>query len=197
MTDPSIAEQKEALRQKMGRVRADAAKAGSMRVLDRLGTLLRERAADAVLTGYLAIGSEVDVTPVLRAWIERGGTVGLPCTGPPGSTLVFRTWRPGDALVAEPYGTRAPPPTAVPVEPDIVLVPLLAFDRGGNRLGWGGGFYDRTLRELRGNGAITAVGVAFAAQEVEQVPAGPGDEPLDLVVTENEVIRIGGTSARR
>jgi len=113
----------------------------------------------------------------------------LPCVEAAGAPLVFREWSPGDDLVEEPFGTRAPAPAATRHDPDVLLVPLLAFDRSGYRLGYGGGFYDRTLEALRAIKSISAVGVAYAAQEVQAVPRGERDQPVDLIVTEREVIR--------
>ena len=113
----------------------------------------------------------------------------LPCVEVVGAPLVFREWSPGDDLVEEPFGTCAPAPPPTPRDPDVLLVPLLAIDRSGYRLGYGGGFYDRTLEALRAIKSISAVGVAYAAQEVPAVPRDEGDQPVDLIVTEREVIR--------
>ena len=93
-------------------------------------------------------------------------------------------------MVEETFGTRAPMPDAPEMEPDLLIVPMLAFDRSGFRLGYGGGFYDRTLERLRSMKPVTAVGVAFAGQEVAYVPHDDLDQPLDWIVTEREAIRI-------
>jgi 5-formyltetrahydrofolate cyclo-ligase len=100
----------------------------------------------------------------------------------------MREWSWGDPLAAGVWGIREPLPQARAVDPDIVLAPLLAFDRAGHRLGYGGGYYDLTIAQLRGRKTIVAVGVAFAAQEVFTVPVTPRDAPLDLVLTERGVI---------
>jgi len=92
--------------------------------------------------------------------------------------------------VAGVWGIRQPPAQAPVTEPDILIVPLLAFDRAGHRIGYGAGYYDMTIAAARARRAVRAVGIAFAAQEVEAVPAGPRDEPLDLVLTEREVIQV-------
>ena len=94
-------------------------------------------------------------------------------------------------MAAGAFGIPAPPPEAAEVVPEVLLVPLLAFDRAGHRVGWGAGFYDRTLETLRAARAIIAIGVAFAVQEVDFVPHGPHDQPLDWIVTEAEAIRTG------
>ena len=105
--------------------------------------------------------------------------------------LIFRRWRPGMALDEGGFGTRHPGPEAPEVTPEILLVPLLAFDGRGHRLGWGGGFYDRTLARLRARGPVVAVGVAFHGQQIDHIPDTPGDEPVDWVITEEDVLEIG------
>jgi 5-formyltetrahydrofolate cyclo-ligase len=124
---------------------------------------------------------------LLHALHERGHVIVLPVTGKRGEALVFREWRPGAALEAEPFGTVRP--TGPERVPDFLLVPLLAFDRTGGRLGYGAGYYDRTLSGLP---AAFALGCAYAAQEVAQVPTGPQDVRLDAVATERGVIFCKG-----
>jgi 5-formyltetrahydrofolate cyclo-ligase len=133
---------------------------------------------------------EIDVLPVLSVLAERGQVTALPAVVDRKAPLVFRRWVPGDALEDGLYGTRHPLAEAEAVRPVLLLVPLLAFDRKGVRLGYGGGFYDRTLAALRAVGPVVAVGVAYAGQEVDALPAEPHDERLDWVVTEKEVIQI-------
>lgn len=190
MTKPSASTaRKKQLRLKAGRTRSLAARRDDGAVARALSSFLASLRPGCVLAGYLAIGSEVDVLPALESWCEEGHPVALPCTGPRDTPLVFRRWAPGRPLVQEPFGTRAPRPEAPVVDPDVLLVPLLAFDRAGYRLGWGGGYYDRTLSSLRGRKSVTAVGVAYSAQEIPSVPRDPWDQPLDLIVTEEGVIR--------
>lgn len=152
----------------------------------RLGEhILREQppAAGAVVAGFWPMGKEIDIRPVLQTLHERGHDIVLPETPKRGNPLIFRIWCPGDAMVPERFGTSRPTgPIAVP---DILLVPLLAFDRRGYRLGYGAGYYDRTLAGLPGRFRL---GVAYAASEVDEVPAGPYDERLDAVATERGVI---------
>ncbi|HVC62672.1 MAG TPA: 5-formyltetrahydrofolate cyclo-ligase [Acetobacteraceae bacterium] len=147
--------------------------------------VLRERPPPpgAVVSGFWPIGREIDIRPLLLALHERGHPVVLPVTPKRGNPLGFRLWRPGDVLEAERFGTFRPVGEAA--VPDFLLVPLLAFDRRGHRLGYGAGFYDRTLAGLPGRYAL---GVAYAAQEVAEVPAGPTDMRLDAVATDNGVI---------
>lgn len=140
----------------------------------------------AIVAGFWPIGAEIDIRPLLVALAARGHAVVLPVTPPRGQALRFRRWHPGAALRRERFGTFAP--DGAEAVPDWLLVPLLAFDRAGRRLGYGGGYYDRTLPGLPG---AFALGCAYAAQEAPDVPAGPGDARLDAVATECELIRCG------
>ncbi len=140
----------------------------------------------AIIAGFWPLEGEIDIRPLLFALHERGHEIVLPITPKRGNPLSFGLWRPGDTLVPEPFGTFRP--IGEPRNPDFLLVPLLAFDRAGHRLGHGGGFYDRTLPILPRRFAL---GCAFAAQEVYDVPIGPYDSRLDAVATERGVIRCG------
>ena len=144
--------------------------------------------ASAAISGYWPMGDELDVKPLLAALERAGHVIGLPVATARDTPLIFRRWRPGDALLDGGFGTSVPGEDSAPVVPGILIVPLLAFDRAGFRLGYGGGYYDRTLAALRGAGRVTAIGVAYAAQEVAAVPRGPSDQPLDLIATERETI---------
>lgn len=144
-----------------------------------------------VVSGYWPIGSEIDPRPLLSHLHEDGHPIALPVIRAHGEPLVFRAWRPGDRLAPAAFDTRVPLENQTELTPRVVIVPLLAFDRAGYRLGYGGGFYDRTLARLRELGAVLAVGVAYAAQEVAQVPRDGTDQPLDWIVTEAETIRVG------
>lgn len=146
---------------------------------------------DAVVAGYWARGDEADLMPLLSILAARGVACALPVVVGRDRPLAFRAWEPELALVAGRFGIPEPPAAAPEVRPDIVLVPLLAFDRAGHRLGSGGGYYDRTLAALREAGGVVAVGVGFAAQEVACLPAELHDQRLDWLVTENGVIRMG------
>jgi 5-formyltetrahydrofolate cyclo-ligase len=140
-------------------------------------------AAGAVVSGFWPMGQEIDIRPLLFALHARGHPIVLPETPKRGNPLIFRLWRPGDALVAERFGTLRP--LGEVQAPDFLLIPLLAFDRRGYRLGYGAGYYDRTLAALPGRFRL---GVAYAAQELDAIPAGPYDERLDAVATERGVI---------
>ncbi|WP_370634845.1 5-formyltetrahydrofolate cyclo-ligase [Roseivivax sp. GX 12232] len=140
------------------------------------------------LSGYMPIRSEIDPLPAMEEAAAHG-PVGLPVIEAKGRPLSFARWEPGMALTEGPFGARVPE-RIEPMVPEILIVPLLAFSRAGGRLGYGGGFYDRTLEALRAMRATLAIGFAFAAQEDGEVPLSPTDQPLDMVVTEREVIEV-------
>ncbi len=138
----------------------------------------------AVVAGYWPMGDEIDIRPLLYALAEQGFVICLPETPPRGQVLVFRRWVPGARLIAGRFGTFHPEGEVL--TPDFVLVPLLAFDARGNRLGYGGGYYDRTLAALPG---AFRLGCAFAAQQVAAVPVAAVDLPLHAVATEVAVTK--------
>lgn len=139
---------------------------------------------DAVVAGYWPLAEEADPRPLLAALAARGQALALPFIRAPGHPLGFRRWQPGDPLQPGPFGTAEPHRRLPEVVPGVVLVPGLWFDRAGNRLGYGGGYYDRTLAALRRGRRIEAVGLAFAAQTGGRLPAEAHDAPVDRVVTE-------------
>jgi 5-formyltetrahydrofolate cyclo-ligase len=132
------------------------------------------------LAGYMAMRTEVDPTAAMAA---HQGPVGVPVILGAGQALKFREWSPGCAMMAGEFGAFIPAEGAW-VEPEVVIVPLVAFDARGYRLGYGGGFYDRTLAGLRARHGVLAVGFAFAAQELPEVPIDQYDQRLDVIVTE-------------
>lgn len=144
------------------------------------------------LAGFWPIGDEFDPRPIMQAALERGLTIGLPVVVARTAPLVFRHWRPGEPLTAAVMGIPVPAVTAPTVSPDVLIVPLLAFDAAGYRLGYGGGYYDRTLAQLRGGERpVLAVGLAYAGQELAEVPHDAAfDQRLDWVVTEREARRL-------
>jgi 5-formyltetrahydrofolate cyclo-ligase len=141
----------------------------------------------AIIAGYWPMGDEMDPRPLMLALASLGLALALPVTPPRGQPLTFRAWAPGGALRPGPAGTSEPAEGAL-VNPDWLLVPLLAFDRAGRRLGYGGGYYDRTLAALPG---AKPIGIAYAGQEMAEVPAGPQDFRLPLIATEAGVILCG------
>jgi 5-formyltetrahydrofolate cyclo-ligase len=138
----------------------------------------------AVVAGYSPIRSEIDPVPLMRTLAARGARLALPAVMARGKSLAFRAWSPGDRLMLGPLGILEPSPAAAELIPDIMLVPLAAFDRAGHRIGYGAGHYDATLEHLRKAKPITAIGVAFAVQEIKAVPMQPHDVALDYVLTE-------------
>jgi len=136
--------------------------------------------AGKVLAGYMPMRTEIDPVPAMAG---HAGPVGVPVITGAGQALCFRAWTPDVAMVAGAFGALIPEAGDWLV-PRVLIVPLLAFDRRGYRLGYGGGFYDRTLEVLRAQGPVTAIGFGFAAQEVDLVPVEATDQRLDLIVTE-------------
>ncbi len=180
----ALAEAKAQLRERALRIRAACDPA--------LGTeLARHVLADcppppgAVVGGYWPMGDEIDIRPLLYALAERGFVICLPETPPRGKPLLFKKWEPGTEMVPGRFGTEYP--AGEILRPDFVLVPLLAFDARGNRLGYGGGYYDRTLAALPG---AFRLGCAFAAQEVAEVPVGELDLNLDAIATEKRSLKF-------
>jgi 5-formyltetrahydrofolate cyclo-ligase len=154
------------------------------------GALLMEVLAPRLgrpFSGYLPMRGEIDPLPAM-AEAARHGPVGVPVTPRLGQPLSFRLWTPESVMAEGRFGTRIPAEGGW-VVPEVLIVPLVAFDRQGARLGYGGGFYDRTLAMLRATGPVTAIGFAWAAQEDDGLPLEGTDAHLDLIVTESEVIR--------
>ena len=146
--------------------------------------------AGAAVSAYWPMGEELDPRPLMHALHGRGHPIGLPVVVGHGRPLLFRHWEPGHELEKAAFNTRVPTADRPELRPAVLLVPLLAFDRAGYRLGYGGGFYDRTLAALGPAGEVTAIGLAFADQEVAEVPRDAYDRRLDWIVTEREAVRI-------
>jgi 5-formyltetrahydrofolate cyclo-ligase len=144
-------------------------------------------ARGAVVSGYSPIRSEIDPLPLMQKLAACGARLALPVILARGKSLAFRAWSPDDRMMLGPLGILEPSPAATELVPDIMLVPLAAFDRAGHRIGYGAGHYDYTLAHLRKAKAIVAIGLAFAAQEVDAVPALPHDVALDYVLTDKQV----------
>jgi len=155
--------------------------------------LAAEITTDCVVAGYWPTGTELDPRPLLKHFHERGLTCTLPTTVQQGSPLTFRLWTPDAELAASSYGTMAPSPKAEALTPELILVPLLAVDSRGMRLGYGAGYYDASLRVLRARGRVVAVGLAYDDQMAETVPTESNDERLDWLVSERRVLRFAIT----
>jgi 5-formyltetrahydrofolate cyclo-ligase len=141
-----------------------------------------------VVSGFSPLKSEISPLPLLRRLADAGASLALPVVIGRGHPLVMRAWSFGAPLVSGVWGIREPPADAPELNPDIVIVPLLAFDRRGHRIGYGAGYYDMTIARLRAMKAVTAIGIAFGSQEISAVPTTPRDARLDLVLTERETI---------
>jgi 5-formyltetrahydrofolate cyclo-ligase len=162
---------------------SDGQRAAAAQAIARRG-LPVEAAANAVIAGYSPIRSELDPIPLMQRLGAQGARLALPVVPARGQSLGFRIWSAGDRLIAGPLGILEPSPAAAEIIPDIVLVPLAAFDQAGHRIGYGAGHYDRTLAKLRASRKVIAVGLSFAVQETAAVPASSHDAALDYVLTE-------------
>ena len=145
-------------------------------------------APGTIVSGFFPIRSEINPLPLMRRLAAAGAKLALPVVAGRGKPLILRAYAFGDPLVTAQWGLREPPPEAPEVIPDVMIVPLAAFDRTGHRIGYGAGYYDMTITKARSQKAVVAIGIAFAAQEVDRVPATPRDARLDLVLTERELI---------
>jgi 5-formyltetrahydrofolate cyclo-ligase len=151
--------------------------------------------AGATVSGFWPIGDEFDPRPLMEALGARGHTLCLPVVVGKGRPLAFRAWAPGDPLERAGFGLSVPPWDAPPAIPRFLVVPLLAFDRRGFRVGYGAGYYDRTIAELRARSKhVFALGVGFALQEVPEVPVLAHDQRLDAIATEAYLIETGSVS---
>ena len=142
-----------------------------------------------VVSTYWPMKTELDIRPLMHSLYQRGFTVSLPVVIEKELPLLFRRWEPDAELVEGPYGTEQPNEKYETVVPNVLFLPLLAFDREGGRLGYGGGFYDRTVASLRQKEDPVVVGVAFSDQEIESVPLEETDERMDFILTEKEIIK--------
>ncbi|MBQ1542961.1 MAG: 5-formyltetrahydrofolate cyclo-ligase [Caulobacteraceae bacterium] len=180
------------------RLEMQALRAGLAAAAPRAGELAAARlpvallGRFAVVAGYHPFRSEIDPAPALRRLAEAGAAIALPVTPPRGSDapLSFHRWSPEAGLSRGGFGVLEPSPRAETLEPDLVVTPLLAFDRAGARLGYGQGHFDRTLEALRARRPVFVLGLAFAGQEVARVPAEPHDQHLDAILTETGYIAV-------
>jgi 5-formyltetrahydrofolate cyclo-ligase len=143
-----------------------------------------------IVSGYSPLKFEISPLPLMRHCARDGAKLALPVIQGRGSPLIMRAWAFGETLGSGVWGIREPKAEAPEVFPDILIVPLLLFDRAGYRLGYGAGYYDMTIARLRAMKPVTAIGLAFAAQEIADVPKTPRDARLDLVLTEREIIDL-------
>jgi 5-formyltetrahydrofolate cyclo-ligase len=173
-------------RERRGAIDAAMAASAARSVAKRVLALLAP--PPLIIALYAPLRGELDVGALVDALHARGDRLALPVVAERSGPLVFRAYRPGDPLVTGLWGIDVPAPEQAELRPDVVIAPLLAFDRALTRLGNGGGYYDRTLAALRARGRVLAIGVAFASQEIAAVPRESFDQRLDVIVTENETI---------
>jgi 5-formyltetrahydrofolate cyclo-ligase len=145
-----------------------------------------------IVSGFMPMKNEINPIPLMRKLADAGAQLALPAIKGRGHPLIMRAYQFGDELAHGQWGIREPKPEADEVAPDILLVPLAAFDRAGHRIGYGAGYYDMTIHALRAKKKVTAIGLGFAVQEIPMVPATERDERLDLVLTERETIDFRG-----
>lgn len=193
MNLPNLADEKADLRKRCyaSRMAVDAgdAAAAAQAVAGHVAHSV-EVDANTVASAYWPLPGELDPRPALAFLVQRGAAGAMPRVIGDGQPLEFHAWHPGDQLIEGRFKVMEPAPDTAIVTPRVLLVPLLAFDRHCHRLGHGKGYYDRTLQRLKANDPATlAVGVAFAAQEVERVPTNELDQTLDMVITEKEIHR--------
>jgi 5-formyltetrahydrofolate cyclo-ligase len=172
---------KSARKEAFARRKVAHAAGGDAAAQDRLRALLAPHRGKAI-AGYMSIRTEISPLPVMEEMATHG-PVGVPVILGAGQPLQFHRWTPDGTMVEGAFGAMVPE-DGIEIVPDVLIVPLVAFDRAGNRLGYGGGFYDRTLEKLRALRPTIAIGYAYAAQEAESLPLEPTDQPLDAIVTE-------------
>jgi 5-formyltetrahydrofolate cyclo-ligase len=141
-----------------------------------------------IVSGFSPMKTEINPLPLMRKAVQLGARLALPAIAARGKPLIMRAYAFGDELARGQWGIREPKTDAPEVAPDILIVPLAAFDRSGHRIGYGAGYYDMTINALRAKKRVIAMGIAFAAQEITSVPATERDARLDFVLTEREVI---------
>jgi 5-formyltetrahydrofolate cyclo-ligase len=193
---PDILEAKKTLRARIKAWRAGLGVEAMVRAADAVAghglDFLQLQQKRAVVSGFSSLPDEFRAWPLLRRLHGEGHALAMPVMQGKGKPLVFRAWVPGDAMDKAVWGIAEPKADKPVLEPDIVLLPLLAFDAAGWRLGYGGGYYDRTLKGLRARKPIVAVGLAYDEQRIDAVPHLDYDERLDWVLTPSGPIRCAG-----
>ena len=195
MTDnQSIAGEKKLARKAAGDVRKTAheqLKTSAAQALVDQGLEFAGELTGKTVSGFIPYLSEIDTRPLLDRLGACGCRTCVPVVIENNTPLEFRAWAPGEPTVPGRWGIPVPPDGSQVVDPDILLVPMLAYDTSGYRLGYGGGFYDRTLEKLRAMKPVTAIGVAYSAQQVDAVVRGDHDQPLDWILTEKGPLKPG------
>ena len=168
-----------------------AAKLGAGAALAARGLPVARDSNNRVVSAFHSFGTEISTTELFEKLVRDGWVTALPIVVAKNTPLIFRQWAPGEPLISGRWDIQVPPDSAPEVQPDVLLVPMLAFDHKGYRLGYGGGFYDRTLAKLRAIKKVTAIGIAYASQEIDMVPRDDLDQPLDWIMTEQETFKCG------
>lgn len=192
--DTEAAAEKAALRSEILARRAaipPETRAAAAEAVAREGEALVARLKPASVSTFFSVRGEIDAEPLMARLAACGVAMALPVIVQKDAPLVFRAWAPGETLEKKRFGLMEPPASAPEIAPELLFVPLAAFDDRGYRLGYGGGFYDRTLERLRARGRAVAIGLAFAEQRVERVPIDAYDQRLDGVLTERGLTTIG------
>ena len=193
----TIKQQKADLRLSARHVRQKAHEASGRAAANAIATIavdffhdVCQLAGPPIISAYASVGTEVDTGPLLKRLHERDMALALPVTVGRGSPLVFRTWKPGDKTTPGFQNIAEPLPSARALQPDVLFVPLLAFDNKGYRLGYGGGHFDRSLAELRAQKSVIAIGLAYDEQKVDAVPRDRYDQRLDWILTPSGIRAI-------
>ncbi|MDR3507028.1 MAG: 5-formyltetrahydrofolate cyclo-ligase [Caulobacteraceae bacterium] len=191
MVHASVLSAKTALRLEARALRKGLAKANPEAARQIAAAAPLERLSRfAVVAGYRPLGGEIDPWPLMRRLVAAGAALALPVTLDLDLPLAFRAFAEGDPTAPDALGIPSPQENAAAQEPDLIITPLLAFDRSGGRMGQGAGCYDRTIEALRARRPIFALGLAYAGQEVARLPVEPHDQKLDAILTENGYIEI-------
>lgn len=191
MTDTNLASQKAQIRRDgFARRKAARATAHAATATRHLVDYVLSLPDVSIVSAYMAIQTEIDPMAAMVELHENGRIIALPVIQGKDRPLLFREWAPDAAMIEGDFGALIPRGGAE-LRPDLIIAPLVAFDRAGNRMGYGGGFYDRTIAQLRKSAPLRAIGFAFAGQEVPQLPVEPTDQPLSALVTETGVITCG------
>ena len=192
--EPTISDQKSELRNatlaKRDAMPADERQRGGETIAARPFPLTI--APGTIVSGFMPLKSEINPLPLMKVLAGAGAKLALPAIAGRGKPLIMRAYAFGDEFARGQWGIREPKPEQPEVFPDVLLVPLACFDRAGQRIGYGAGYYDMTIHRLRTMKKVVAVGVAFALQEIARVPATDRDERLDLVLTETGTIDFRG-----
>ncbi|HWE78847.1 MAG TPA: 5-formyltetrahydrofolate cyclo-ligase [Pseudolabrys sp.] len=194
MPEPSISDQKTELRNgalaRRDAMAADERQRGGETIAARPFPLTI--APGTIVSGFMPLKSEINPLPLMKVLAGAGAKLALPAIAGRGKPLIMRAYAFGDEFARGQWGIREPRPEQPEVFPDVLLVPLACFDRAGQRIGYGAGYYDMTIRRLRATKKVVAIGMAFAVQEIATVPATDRDERLDLVLTETGTIDFRG-----